>query len=46
MRLTTVRTATGTAAVRIDSDRAVETGHSDVGALLAQESIFMARTSC
>ncbi len=38
MRLATVRTATGTAAVRIDGDRAVETGHPDVGALLAHEN--------
>ena len=37
MRLATVRTATGTAAVRIDGDRAVETGHSDVGPSRAGE---------
>jgi acylpyruvate hydrolase len=35
MRLATVRTAGGTRAVRVDADRAVETGHPDVGALLA-----------
>lgn len=35
MRLATIRTAAGTSAVRIDGDRAVETGHRDVGALLA-----------
>jgi acylpyruvate hydrolase len=35
MRLATIRTATGTRAVRIDGDRAVETGHADVGELLA-----------
>ncbi|MEW2386378.1 fumarylacetoacetate hydrolase family protein [Micromonospora sp. NPDC047707] len=35
MRLATIRTAGGTRAVRVDVDRAVETGHSDVGALLA-----------
>jgi acylpyruvate hydrolase len=35
MRLATIRTADGTRAVRIDGDRAVETGHADVGALLA-----------
>jgi acylpyruvate hydrolase len=35
MRLATIRTAEGTRAVRIDGDRAVETGHPDVGALLA-----------
>lgn len=36
MRLATIRTATGTRAVRVDADRAVETGHADVGALLAE----------
>jgi len=36
MRLATIRTATTTRAVRIDGDRAVETGHRDVGALLAE----------
>lgn len=36
MRLATIRTAGGTRAVRIDGDRAVETGHTDVGHLLAQ----------
>ena len=35
MRLATIRTATGTRAVRLDGDRAVETGHADVGELLA-----------
>jgi acylpyruvate hydrolase len=35
MRLATIRTATGTRAVRIDGDRAVETGHADLGELLA-----------
>jgi acylpyruvate hydrolase len=35
MRLATIRTAGGTRAVRLDADRAVETGHADVGALLA-----------
>ena len=35
MRLATIRTPGGTRAVRIDADRAVETGHADVGALLA-----------
>ena len=35
MRLATIRTATGTAAVRVDEDRpAVETGDADVRALL------------
>lgn len=35
MRLATIRTGGGTRAVRVDADRAVETGYSDVGALLA-----------
>ena len=35
MRLATIRTPAGTRAVRVDDDAAVETGHSDVGALLA-----------
>jgi 2-keto-4-pentenoate hydratase/2-oxohepta-3-ene-1,7-dioic acid hydratase in catechol pathway len=35
MRLATIRVAGGTRAVRIDGGQAVETGHSDVGALLA-----------
>ncbi len=35
MRLATIRTARGPRAVRVDPDRAVETGHPDVGALLA-----------
>jgi len=35
MRLATIRTGGGTRAVRIDADRAVETGQPDVGALLA-----------
>lgn len=38
MKLATIRTAEGTAAVRIDGDRAVETGHADLGALLASPS--------
>jgi len=33
MRLGTIRTASGTSAVRIDGDLAVEIGASDVGAL-------------
>jgi acylpyruvate hydrolase len=36
MRLATIRTSDGTRAVRVDADRAVETGHPDVGALLAE----------
>ena len=35
MRLATIRIAGGTRAVRIDGGQAVETGHADVGALLA-----------
>lgn len=35
MRLATIRTSDGTRAVRIDDDAAVETGHADVGVLLA-----------
>ncbi len=35
MRLATIRVADGTRAVRIDGGQAIETGHSDVGALLA-----------
>jgi acylpyruvate hydrolase len=35
MRLATIRTPGRTRAVRVDADRAVETGHADVGALLA-----------
>jgi acylpyruvate hydrolase len=35
MRLATVRTASGTRAVRIDGDEAIECGVADVGALLA-----------
>jgi acylpyruvate hydrolase len=35
MRLATIRVSGGTRAVRIDGSHAVETGHSDVGALLA-----------
>jgi len=35
MRLATIRTTVGTRAVRVDDDAAVETGHPDVGALLA-----------
>jgi acylpyruvate hydrolase len=37
MRLATIRTASGTAAVRIEDDDAVECGTTDVGALLAEE---------
>ena len=36
MRLATIRTAAGTRAVRIDGERAVETGHRDLGALLGE----------
>lgn len=36
MRLATVRTQAGTRAVRLDADRAVQTGDSDVGELLRQ----------
>jgi len=36
MRLATIRTPSGNRAVRIDSDQAVETGHVDVGSLLAE----------
>lgn len=35
MKLATIRTATGTTAVRVDDDAAVETGAADVGQLLA-----------
>ncbi|MCA0331149.1 MAG: fumarylacetoacetate hydrolase family protein [Actinobacteria bacterium] len=37
MKLATIRTGSGsgTAAVRVDGDRLIETGHADVGALLA-----------
>jgi acylpyruvate hydrolase len=35
MRLATIRTVSGARAVRVDSDRAVETGHNDVVDLLA-----------
>jgi acylpyruvate hydrolase len=38
MRLATMRTGHGTRAVRIGADGAVETGHPDVGALLADGS--------
>lgn len=34
MRLATIRTDSGTRAVRVDDDAAIETGHADVGALL------------
>jgi acylpyruvate hydrolase len=37
MRLATIRTGSGTSAVRIDGDAAVECGAADVGALLANE---------
>ena len=36
MKLATIRLSTRTAAVRIDDGEAIETGHNDVGALLAQ----------
>jgi acylpyruvate hydrolase len=36
MRLATIRTAAGTRAVRLDDERAVETGHSDLGVLLGE----------
>jgi acylpyruvate hydrolase len=36
MRLATIRTPGGTRAVRVDADGALETGHVDVGALLAE----------
>jgi acylpyruvate hydrolase len=36
MRLATVRTQAGTRAVRLDADRAVQTGDSDVGELLGR----------
>ncbi|TDT17062.1 acylpyruvate hydrolase [Ilumatobacter fluminis] len=35
MRLATIRTGNGHACVRVDDDQAVEIGHADVGALLA-----------
>lgn len=35
LRLATIRTPDGLRCVRVDDDRAVETGHTDVGALLA-----------
>ena len=35
MRLATIRTRAGVRAVRVDADHAVETGHADVGSLLA-----------
>jgi acylpyruvate hydrolase len=35
MRVATIRTSDGTRAVRVDAEHAVETGHADVGALLA-----------
>lgn len=38
MRLATIRTSDGTRAVRVDAAAAVETGHGDVGALLAEPS--------
>jgi acylpyruvate hydrolase len=36
MKLATIRTTTGTAAVRVDGDAVVESGHADVGALLSE----------
>jgi acylpyruvate hydrolase len=38
MKLATIVTAQGLRAVRVDADLVVETGHSDVGSLLANES--------
>lgn len=38
MRLATIRTAHGTRAVQVGADGAVETGHPDVGTLLADRS--------
>jgi acylpyruvate hydrolase len=38
MRLATIRTASGTTAVRIEDDQAIECGAPDVGALLADEN--------
>jgi acylpyruvate hydrolase len=35
LRLATIRTSAGPRCVRVDADRAVETGHGDVGELLA-----------
>ncbi len=35
MKLATIRTATGTAAVRLDDGSAIQTGHQDVGTLLS-----------
>ena len=35
MKLATLRTASGTQAVRVDDDRLIEIGSPDVGALLA-----------
>lgn len=35
LRLATIRTSSGTRCVRVDADKAVETGHGDVGELLA-----------
>jgi acylpyruvate hydrolase len=37
MKLATIRTPTGTHAVRLDADSAVQTGDSDLGSLLARE---------
>jgi len=34
VKLATIRVPGGTRAVRVDADRAVETGHTDVGELL------------
>jgi acylpyruvate hydrolase len=38
MRLATIATASGTRAVRVDTNSVVETGHTDVGALLADSN--------
>jgi acylpyruvate hydrolase len=45
MRLATIRTGGGTRAVRLAADGAVETGHPDVGALLADPAWRSAATA-
>ncbi len=42
MRLATIRTPDGTRAVRVDGEQAIETGHADVGALLAEPNWLVA----
>jgi len=42
MKLATLRTSTGTRAIRIDSDTAAETGHTDVGYLALRPSHLVA----